>query len=435
MQINLVFDPSAASAPAGFEAAAQDAAEFYDQLFTNPITVTIDVGWGEVNGQRITDPQNLAESVTNGDIFSYSEVRSALLNSAASPVQMAADATLPASDPTGGGAFFVAQAEELALGLGFPSGVAGAVGLNASLPFTFDPNNRSAPGEFDAIGALEHEMSEVLGRISDLGMDTQGAASLYNPLDLFRYSAPGIRDLVPAAGWFSINGENLLMPYNDPNNGGDAGDWTGSVVGDSYGDGARGIAGLVSNVDIAEMNVLGYQVASQFAQAIAGFGGSTAPTPTPIPTPTPTPPPALATPPSPPSPPSPAAPPPVVLTPAIPGRRFPFFGGPDGPDIPDGPLTPMSPPAPPSPTSPIPTTPTPTPVVVAPPSPPAPPAPTPSPTPVVFTPPSPPTPTPLVPAGPGMPYTPPVIGPAPGPLIAPAPIMGRPTSPNFTPFV
>ncbi|MGH6987792.1 MAG: NF038122 family metalloprotease [Caulobacteraceae bacterium] len=432
MQINLVFDPSAASAPAGYEAAAEDAAAFYDQLFTNPITVTIDVGWGEVNGKRISDPENLAESVTNGDIFSYSQVRSALLNSAASPVQMAADATLPASDPTGGGAFFVAQAEELALGLGDPSGAAGAVGLNASLPFTFDPNNRSVPGEFDAIGALEHEMSEVLGRISNLGMEGQG----YNPLDLFRYSAPGVRDLVPAAGWFSINGQTLLMPYNDPTNGGDAGDWANLVVGDSYGDGAQGIAGLVSNVDIAEMNVLGYQVASQFAQAIAGFAGSATPTPTPIPTPiptTPTPTPVVVAPPSPPSPPappSPSAPPPVVLTPAIPGRRFPFFGGPDGPDIPAGPMTPASPPAPPSPT-----TPTPTPVVAAPPSPPAPSAPTPSPTPVVFTPPSPPTPTPLVPAGPGIPYTPPVISPAPNPLIAPPPIMGRPESPNFSPFV
>src|SRR6202042_1924999 len=100
-------------------------------------------------------------------------------------------------DPTGGAGLSVAVAEAAALGL--PTGgveMAGAAGLNASDPFTFDPNNRAVAGDFDAVGALEHEISEVLGRIAGSGQ-IAGDVAQYAPLDLFRYVAPGQLALAP----------------------------------------------------------------------------------------------------------------------------------------------------------------------------------------------------------------------------------------------
>lgn len=45
MQIDLTYDASANSAPAAFKAAMAAAAQFVDNLITNPITVNIQVGW------------------------------------------------------------------------------------------------------------------------------------------------------------------------------------------------------------------------------------------------------------------------------------------------------------------------------------------------------------------------------------------------------
>ena len=48
----------------------------------------------------------------------------------------------------------------------------------------------TAAGYFDAVGALEHEISAVMGRVDAVG--SAYGAGLYTPLDLFRYSAPGV---------------------------------------------------------------------------------------------------------------------------------------------------------------------------------------------------------------------------------------------------
>ena len=50
MNINLIFDSSAASMPTAMVAAIEYAASFYDAWFTNPITVNIAVGYGEIGG-------------------------------------------------------------------------------------------------------------------------------------------------------------------------------------------------------------------------------------------------------------------------------------------------------------------------------------------------------------------------------------------------
>ena len=262
--INVIYDSTVNGAPAGFTTAVTAAVNQLESLFTNHITLTIAVGWGEVAGNTITTSGVVGQSTSNGDLQSYTTVRNALLANPTSADQIAAAAALPASDPTGGvgSDFYVAQAQEKALGIAVPSAspTDGSIGLAALNNFTFDPNNRAAPGLIDAIGVLEHEFTEVMGRTGALGV--YDGAGNYTPLDLFRYSAVGTRQLTPGAGSFSVDGQTLLTQYNNPANGGDAADWVTSLQGDSFGDAYTGVAGLVTATDLRQMNVLGYNLSA-----------------------------------------------------------------------------------------------------------------------------------------------------------------------------
>jgi autotransporter passenger strand-loop-strand repeat protein len=264
LSINITYDSSVttASNAAAIEGAVAAAVQFIENTFTNPITLNIDVGYGEINGSPIASGALAQSKFTNGISENYAAVRAALSAGAISADQIAAVAGLPASDPTGGGSFRLTRAEAKALGLlagASDNVVDGYVGLSSAASFTFDPNNRGVAGEHDAIAAFEHEITEVMGRLGSLG---QGfGANVYSPLDLFRYASPGVRDLVYGPGYFSIDGQTLLTAYNNPSNGGDPTDWIPALVGDSFGDGYTGVASLVGATDVEEMNVLGYDVA------------------------------------------------------------------------------------------------------------------------------------------------------------------------------
>ena len=52
--INVVYDASVANAPAGFTQAVANVVAFYESDFSTPVTITIDVGYGEVDGQRLS---------------------------------------------------------------------------------------------------------------------------------------------------------------------------------------------------------------------------------------------------------------------------------------------------------------------------------------------------------------------------------------------
>lgn len=275
--INVVYDSSVTTASqtvqTELQTAVNAAAQFFETTFSNPITLRIDVGWGEVGGSTTPFGRTgaLGASESNGNRVSYNTVWNALVANQTSGAQSAAAGSLPANDPTTGSGndYYVSQAEEKALGIPIqrPAAVDGAIGISSSYNFTFDPNNRALPGYYDAIGTIEHEISEVMGRTGSLG--TYDGSGIYTPLDLFRYSAAGQRQLSPGSGYFSVNGQTLLTQYNNPVLGGDAADWVSTLSGDSFGFGYQGVASLVSSTDVTEMNVLGYNLTSAGANCFA----------------------------------------------------------------------------------------------------------------------------------------------------------------------
>ncbi len=277
LQISVTFDQSVLglnpTLASEIESAVDYAVGVYEGLFTNPITINIDVGWGEVDGHWLGS-DDLGESITNTTTYTYNQVVDALQSTAEASgdsAQLAAVSTLPATNPTGGD-IEIANAEAQAVGLmsGSPT-VDGYVGFDSnSNIWSFSPSATPAQDDYYFIGVVEHEISEVMGRISEI------ANGSYSLMDLFRYSAPGERDLSAGStssnstAYFSIDGGNTnLGTWNNVPANGDLGDWdapNGPVSDDAYNAASSpGVINAVSANDLTLMNVLGYDLSCFFA--------------------------------------------------------------------------------------------------------------------------------------------------------------------------
>ena len=196
MQINLIWDASAAKMPAAMRATIKYAARFYDAWFTNPITVNIAIGYNEIDGSHL-DRHEGAEGRFNYVQSSYAAIE---------PTLAAQDggATLPGSDPTGGAGVSVPDAEAKALGLLSPTdpGIDGYAGFRYEPYYAMDPHDRAVPDKEDFTGIALHEISEALGRRAD----SNSPVGDFTIADLFRYSAPGVIGVDGVQDYFSTDG-------------------------------------------------------------------------------------------------------------------------------------------------------------------------------------------------------------------------------------
>jgi T5SS/PEP-CTERM-associated repeat protein/autotransporter passenger strand-loop-strand repeat protein len=234
--INFNYDSSVANAgnAQAIEHAFRSAATILEGDFTNPVTVNINAGWGEVGGAAgaVGSPVDTGGKSTFRQAFpvSYTQIYDAL---------QSIDPFLPPptapNNPYANLKFIVPAAELQALGLG-----GGATPVNNSFPidgssgFAVSGWSFNNTGSYDIIGAIEHEITEIMGRVSSLG--TGNPPGYYEPMDLFRYLGPGAPDLTPGGGpvgvgvdptaYFSLdNGVTNLGTWNNYAAQGDLGDW------------------------------------------------------------------------------------------------------------------------------------------------------------------------------------------------------------------
>lgn len=305
MNINVLYDKSAESAPSAFKNDVQSVVDYFNNKFIDQVTINLHVGYG-----KIGEGQSFEEKVTGGtlgenhysfvnttyeDLVHALQKNSALLN----PVQHQAAESLPLySVPVTGGPligdtlhmeplthvsigdptppsshFAIGQSEAVALGL-MPSNtvVEAYMGFNADDDkFDFDRTDGITDGmvdgkvvkHYDFQGVVAHEVSEVMGRHLEVGHDGN-----YSLMDLFHYSAPGVRDFSGTTpGYFSIdNGLTKLGNFNT-NKGWDPGDWTASDGPDAFNTGTE--PGMVNDVtpnDIKVMEALGWHLSQPAVQ-------------------------------------------------------------------------------------------------------------------------------------------------------------------------
>ena len=188
--------------------------------------------------------------------ISYADFKAALTKHATTADDFAAVASLPSIDPTHGAGLAVSGGLAQILGLAPASNETDdTVSLSSRLPWTYGA---------DAMGVIEHELTEgLMGRIGGLGLTSAGN---WGPLDLFRYSSPGVRDYSGGAdgrpAYFSVDGAALLIKFHNALSTGrfdgqDFGDWDGTR-GDAFGPGGPGSPGQLTATDLRVLNILGW---------------------------------------------------------------------------------------------------------------------------------------------------------------------------------
>jgi hypothetical protein len=293
MQINVSYDSSVASAPAAFKTDVAYVVKLLDATFSNNVTLNIHIGWGEVGGQAL-DPSDLGESEEAGaPAYSYTDIvnaldAQALLPGASPDLQAAVQTFAGLADPTNGGTFDIGTAEAKALGLmpGNASGFDGWVGFDSNVSdWSFSPTATPASDKYYLVGTIEHEITEVMGRDSFLGVEGEHYSHGWGVPDLFRFSAPGVRELAPGpghtTGYFSIdNGNTVLGTWNNHVARGDLADWDqgfgsgggpGPFGNDAFNNFSNpGVLNQITNTDLTLMHVLGWEAAQPLNVVING---------------------------------------------------------------------------------------------------------------------------------------------------------------------
>src|SRR5665213_1065221 len=266
MNINVIYGQGAANnaAPAGFYTAVNYVVNYFNSLFANNVTVNINVSYGSIldpytNTYSNVPSSDLGESYQiNENTASYASTRTVLLGENAPGAS-----TLPSSSPDPG-SLTIGSAEAKALGfIGASSTLDGSVGISSTSAWDFTPNTTPTANQYYLVGTLEHEITEVMGRVSNL--NTSGE---YSVIDLYRYSAAGVRDLTTggngSTAYFSINnGTTNLGTWNNQISNGDLADWypQGQAPGgnDAFNDYSNsGVINVVSTSDITLMEALGW---------------------------------------------------------------------------------------------------------------------------------------------------------------------------------
>ena len=152
-----------------FERAVNSAIGYFEQHIQNNMTISIEFAQQPISANAVAQTSAAYDNTE----FTYSQIKSAILSHITDPIQAIAASFLPQTSPFGSSLFQISNAEAAALNL--PTNyspnekyngqnIDGVVTLNSIYSYSYTHTNVQ-PNQFDAVGTLEHEISEVLGRL------------------------------------------------------------------------------------------------------------------------------------------------------------------------------------------------------------------------------------------------------------------------------
>lgn len=256
---------------------------FYQSTFTDPITVSIAFNATHVAGGYLGQTEFSLATV------SYSSFLTALTADKSGANDLTALAHLPAgpNNPVNATAgIWLKPANEAALGFGPASVNGGTINLNVAQPLVF--GGTAGSGQYDAMRVIQHEIDEILGLGSILGLNFSNGTPMSRdgvaPEDLFRYDGSGARSFTTsssATSYFSIDGTTNIVPFNQDSRG-DYADWyslTGCPgrVQDAFACSGQSASLKLSSFEVKALDVIGYNIAAvpepeSYAMLLAGLG-------------------------------------------------------------------------------------------------------------------------------------------------------------------
>lgn len=279
--IDPTFDPSLTSAD---DSAINAAISEIEADITSPNNLTVDIYFNSMNS-------GLGESLTRTYNETYYDYYNALAAVSTSPVQQTALASLgpaptdeSAGNPVNGNTeIAITSAEGRNLGFDTSAVINSSNGIGITGNGTYDgevllntsitsPPGTLSESTYDLEAVANHEIDEVLG-IGGTG-STLGNDDLTGPigdLDLFRYSAPGVRSYSDVQttspyAYFSIDDGATVLSYFNQTQGADYGDWLSNPIPNGFEPqvqdafGQPGTNPTLGPNELTAFNVIGYEL-------------------------------------------------------------------------------------------------------------------------------------------------------------------------------
>jgi len=235
----------------------------------------------------------LGESATGIYTVSYDDYYNALKAVATSPAQLTALASLgtaPTSESSGNPVngstdMSITSAEGRNLGFNTPGVVTVGAVTNYDSEISLNTSITNPPGGSYSLEAVAmHEIDESLG-IGGTGSTLDGSGSLtgaIGDLDLFRYSAPGVRsysntNTTSPYAYFSIDGGNTVLSYFNQTPGADFADWLSNPIPAGFGPQVQdafatpGTNPTLGPNELTAFNAVGYTLTGLTAPEPSGF--------------------------------------------------------------------------------------------------------------------------------------------------------------------